>query len=114
MKREKHALLNLAYISGASSSHKLFVIRTFSSEGRMNLLPVVMFLIWALWRVSTRSVMCGVPSGSSTGGDGQGDGLPATPSLRKLLRDAQPLVAGGHDAPLGRFPYACSLRTMGA
>ncbi|GMH36821.1 hypothetical protein BSKO_04694 [Bryopsis sp. KO-2023] len=72
-----------------------------------------MFLIWALWCVSTPSVMCGVLSGSSRGGDGQGDGLSATPSLRKLLRDAQPLVVGGQDAPVGRFPYACSLKTIG-
>ncbi|GMH36829.1 hypothetical protein BSKO_04702 [Bryopsis sp. KO-2023] len=110
MKREKHALPNLGNVSG---SRKRFVIRAFSSGGRTNQLPVLMFLIWALWCVSIPSAMCGVPSGSSPGGDGQGDGLSAAHSLRKLLRDAQPLVAGAQDAPEGRFPYACSLKTIG-
>ncbi|GMH36813.1 hypothetical protein BSKO_04686 [Bryopsis sp. KO-2023] len=110
MNRKNRTLSNLGNISG---SHKRFVIRTFSREGRTNLLSVLLFLTWAVWCVPTPSVMCGVPSGSSRGGDGQGDGLSATPALRKLLRKAQPLVAGGHDAPVGRFPYACSLKTIG-
>ncbi|GMH36815.1 hypothetical protein BSKO_04688 [Bryopsis sp. KO-2023] len=106
MKRKKRALPNLGNISG---SRRRFVIRAFSREGRTNLLSVLLFLTWAVWCISTPTVLCRVLSGSSRGGDGQSDGLSTAPSLRKRL-----LVAGGQDAPVGRFPYACSLKTIGA
>ncbi|GMH36826.1 hypothetical protein BSKO_04699 [Bryopsis sp. KO-2023] len=74
---------------------------------------MLLFLMWALWCVSTSGVTCRVVSGSSRGGDRQVEGLSTVPSFQKRLPDAQPLIVGGHDAPKGRFPYACSLKTMG-
>ncbi|GMH36812.1 hypothetical protein BSKO_04685 [Bryopsis sp. KO-2023] len=70
---------------------------------------MLVFLTLAFWCVSTQRVLCRSPLGLSPVHDQQGDG-----SLRNLLQDARPLVAGGQDAPVGRFPYACSLRTVGA
>ncbi|GMH36877.1 hypothetical protein BSKO_04750 [Bryopsis sp. KO-2023] len=74
-----------------------------------------LFLIWALLCVSAQRVVCRVALGSSPGGDrqNQGDEVSLDPSLRKLLQDVRPLIAGGQDAPRGRFPYACSLRSAG-
>ncbi|GMH36820.1 hypothetical protein BSKO_04693 [Bryopsis sp. KO-2023] len=108
MKRKKRTLSNLGNISG---SRRRFVIRAFSREGRTNLLSMLLFLTWAVWCVSTPRVMCRVLSGSSRGGDGQVDRVSTAPSLRKRLPDAKPLVVGGQDAPMDRFPYACSLKT---
>ncbi|GMH36878.1 hypothetical protein BSKO_04751 [Bryopsis sp. KO-2023] len=74
-----------------------------------------LFLIWALLCVSAQRVKSRAVLGSSPGGDrqNQGDEVSLDPSLRKLLQDVRPLIAGGQDAPRGRFPYACSLREAG-
>ncbi|GMH36847.1 hypothetical protein BSKO_04720 [Bryopsis sp. KO-2023] len=85
------------------------------------------FLIWALLCVSAHRAMCRVeilllhPLITSTWKvhlfvvlyGNQVDQFSITPSLRKLLQEMQPLIAGGQDAPVGRFPYACSLREAG-
>ncbi|GMH36921.1 hypothetical protein BSKO_04794 [Bryopsis sp. KO-2023] len=75
---------------------------------------MALFLIlWALCCVSTQKVPCVRATGLAPGGDREDDGTSITPSLRKLLQDAEAFIAGSSDAPEGRFPYACSLREVG-
>ncbi|GMH36936.1 hypothetical protein BSKO_04809 [Bryopsis sp. KO-2023] len=75
---------------------------------------MVLFLIlWALCCVSTQKVPCVRATGLAPGGDREDDSTSITPSLRKLLQDAEAFIAGSSDAPEGRFPYACSLREVG-
>ncbi|GMH36922.1 hypothetical protein BSKO_04795 [Bryopsis sp. KO-2023] len=73
---------------------------------------LVFFILWALCCVSTQKVMCGRAIGFPRGGDREDDGTSIAPSHRKLLQ--VPLIVGGEPAPERRFPYACSLRTVGS
>ncbi|GMH36939.1 hypothetical protein BSKO_04812 [Bryopsis sp. KO-2023] len=71
------------------------------------------WILFALCSASTRRVFSALPSVPGSGGVQQGNWPSTNPSLRKLLQDAEAFVSGGVDAPKGRFPYACSLRTVG-